>query len=280
MIQSPADVWPIALVTGAGGGMGKVCASRLADRYALALSEFREAPLAELVSALAEQGVTPAVSAAGDLGSPQVLGPLMSACAGRLKAVIHTAGHSPQTGEWRQILDINLVTTAKLLDAIEAQMEPGLVVVLIASMGRLVSPPPEGALGELLEMPLAPDFIDRMEPFLGDEEDRKKYVAYSLTKMWVAREVNRRAVTWGPRGARIMSISPGMIYTRMGTGAVAEAGADVLLENTPMQRWGTPADIANVAEFILSDKASFLTGSDILVDGGTGQIIQAMMGNA
>ncbi|HXD02196.1 MAG TPA: SDR family oxidoreductase [Novosphingobium sp.] len=277
MSNSPEQSWPVALVTGAGGGMGQVIAARLADRYALALSEFREEPLAQLVNMLAAQGVNPAATATGDLGSPQVLEPLMASCKGRLKAVVHTAGHSPQTGTWRQILDINLVTTAKLLDAIEAQMEPGLAVVLIASMGRLVSPPAEGALGEVLENPLAPDFLDRMEPFLGDEA-QKPYSAYSITKMWVAREVNRRAISWGPRGARIMSISPGMIYTRMGTSAVAEAGADVLLEQTPVRRWGTPMDIANVAEFILSDKASFLTGSDILVDGGTGQLIQALKG--
>jgi NAD(P)-dependent dehydrogenase (short-subunit alcohol dehydrogenase family) len=116
-----------------------------------------------------------------------------------------------------------------------------------------------------------------MEPFLGEEE-QKPYTAYSLSKLWVVREVSRRGIAWGPRGARIMSISPGMIYTRMGTSAVVEAGADVLLEQTPVRRWGTPMDIANVAEFILSDKASFLTGSDILVDGGTGQIIQALKG--
>jgi len=274
---SPEQAWPIALVTGAGGGMGQVIAARLADRYALALSEFREEPLAQLVSTLAAQGVTPAATATGDLGSPRVLEPLMTACKGRLKAVVHTAGHSPQTGTWRQILDINLVTTAKLLDAIEAQMERGLAVVLIASMGRLVSPPAEGALGAVLENPPAPDFLDRMEPFLGEEE-QKPYTAYALSKLWVAREVSRRSIGWGPRGARIMSISPGMIYTRMGTSAVVEAGADVLLEQTPLRRWGTPMDIANVAEFILSDKGSFLTGSDILVDGGTGQIIQALKG--
>jgi NAD(P)-dependent dehydrogenase (short-subunit alcohol dehydrogenase family) len=277
MSNSPEQTWPVALVTGAGGGMGQVIAARLADRYALALSEFREEPLAQLVNMLAAQGVNPAATATGDLGSPQVLEPLMASCKGRLKAVVHTAGHSPQTGTWRQILDINLVTTAKLLDAIEAQMEPGLAVVLIASMGRLVSPPAEGALGEVLENPLAPDFLDRMEPFLGEEE-QKPYTAYSLSKLWVVREVSRRGIAWGPRGARIMSISPGMIYTRMGTSAVVEAGADVLLEQTPVRRWGTPMDIANVAEFILSDKASFLTGSDILVDGGTGQIIQALKG--
>ena len=277
MSNSPEQTWPVALVTGAGGGMGQVIAARLADRYALALSEFREEPLAQLVNMLAAQGVNPAATATGDLGSPQVLEPLMASCKGRLKAVVHTAGHSPQTGTWRQILDINLVTTAKLLDAIEAQMEPGLAVVLIASMGRLVSPPAEGALGEVLENPLAPDFLDRMEPFLGEEE-QKPYTAYALSKLWVAREVSRRSIGWGPRGARIMSISPGMIYTRMGTSAVVEAGADVLLEQTPLRRWGTPMDIANVAEFILSDKGSFLTGSDILVDGGTGQIIQALKG--
>lgn len=274
MSNTTQDARPIALVTGAGGGMGKVCAQRLADRYALALSEFREEPLTGLVKVLAEQGVTPAATATGDLGSRQVLDPLMAACKGRLRAVVHTAGHSPQTGAWRQILDTNLVTTAKLLDAIEAQIEPGLVVVVIASMARLISPPIEGALAELLETPLAPDFVDRMQAFLGADPAQHSNLAYAISKWWVAREVNRRCHTWGPRGARIMSISPGMIHTPMGTEAVAVGGAEVLLDNTPMRRWGTPADIANVAEFILSDKASFLTGSDILVDGGTGQVIQ------
>lgn len=268
----------IAVVTGAGGGMGQVCASRLADRYALVLSEFREAPLSAIVQRLTSEGGEVIAAIPGDLGSTQVLEPLLAACGDRLGAVVHTAGHSPNTGDWRAILETNVVATARLLDALEPQVGPGLVVVLIASMARLNVPEPSAELLAVLEQPLAPDFAERMGALLPEEETARRGAAYCWSKWWVAREVQRRAPAWGPRGARIMSISPGMIHTPMGIAAVEDGQARVLLEGTPMRRWGTPADIANTVEFVLSDKATFLTGSDILVDGGMGAGIREMMG--
>jgi len=64
-----------------------------------------------------------------------------------------------------------------------------------------------------------------------------------------------------------MSISPGMNYTPMGRAESAHPQVHNLVENSPVGRWGTPADIANAVDFVLSDKAGFISGSDILVDG-------------
>jgi len=267
----------IALITGAAGGMGRVCAARLADHYALALSEFRDGPLQELAQALRDQGAEIATTQAGDLGSPQVLAPLLDACSGRLGAVIHTAGLSSSAPDWQTIIRTNLITTARLLDALEPQVAPGMVVILISSMARLAIDPPSGEMLAALEQPLAGDFLDRLEPLLSSDKDQNRGEAYCWSKWWVTREAQRRGQAWGPKGARVMSVSPGMIYTPMGREAVEVGGSERLLDATPLRRWGTTGDIANAVEFILSDKASFLTASDILVDGGMGAGIRDMV---
>jgi NAD(P)-dependent dehydrogenase (short-subunit alcohol dehydrogenase family) len=276
MIDAPTNRRPIAVITGAGGGMGRVCASRLADRYALVLCEFRKDALDQIARQLSDEGADVIAAVPGDLCSEAVLQSIVAACADRpLRAMVHTAGLSPDTGGWQDILKTNLVATARLLDAIEPLVGAGFVAALIASMARLaVSAPPEGLL-ELLEDPLAEDLVQRFAPLLGEDEALFGNPAYCWSKWWVAREAGRRALTWGPRGARIMSISPGMIYTPMGRVAAGHPEIRELVDNTPAGRWGTPADIANAVEFILSDKAGFITGSDILVDGGVSAYTQA-----
>jgi len=197
---------PIAIVTGAGGGMGRVCASRLADRYALVLSEFRKDALDQIAGQLTDDGAEVVAAVPGDLGSEAALQSIVAACADRplLAALVHTAGLSPSTGAWQDILGINLVATVRLLDALEPLVGPGFAAVLIASTARLlVSDAPEDVLA-LLEHPLANDFIQRMAPMPGEEAGRGG-AAYRWSKWWVGREAGRRALAWGPRGARIMS---------------------------------------------------------------------------
>lgn len=258
-----------AIITGAGGGMGKACARRLATRYTLVLNDNREDGLAAIAASLVQdEGAEIAARIAGDLNDPAVLDALIDAATGRLGAVIHTAGRSPMGADWRTILETNLIASARLLDALESQLGPGLVAVLIASNGRFMVPPPPPAMIEAFDHPLAHDFLERMAPLLGNEDYTVRSAAYCYSKWWVHREVQRRATRWAAKGARIMSISPGMIFTPMGRLEVEEGVAGFLREGTPIPRWGTPGDIADTADFILSDKAGFLTGSDILVDGG------------
>ncbi|HET9630228.1 MAG TPA: SDR family oxidoreductase [Novosphingobium sp.] len=268
---------PIAIITGAAGGMGRVCASRLADRYALVLSEYRADALDQLAGQLAGEGADIVATISGDLGQPESIEAIVAACGDRPAALVHTAGLSPAMARWQDIIATNLIATARLLHALDPLVGPGMASVLIASTARLVVPPAPEALLAVLEQPLASSFISDIGPLLGDDEAQLCNLAYCWSKWWVAREAGRRAQQWGPRGARIMSISPGMIYTPMARLETDDPQLMALVENTPVGRWGMPADIANTVDFILSDKAGFLTGSDILVDGGVGVFMQQHM---
>ena len=78
------------------------------------------------------------------------------------------------------------------------------------------------------------------------------------------------AVAWGMRGARICSISPGIIDTPQGRQEFEEQPAmATMIDLTPIKRWGQPEEICNVVAFLLSDEASFMTGCDVVVDGGS-----------
>ena len=83
------------------------------------------------------------------------------------------------------------------------------------------------------------------------------------------RMCQRRAATWGARGARILSLSPGLIATPMGALEFQNRPQKyTLLATTPIKREGTMLEIADAVEFLLSDRASFISGIDLLVDGG------------
>ena len=94
-------------------------------------------------------------------------------------------------------------------------------------------------------------------------------ISYTLSKRAVHTLCQSRSLEWGPRGCRIASISPGMILTPMGRSEMANtSGATALLDATPVGRAGMPMDIALAAQFLCSDAASFISGTDLLVDGG------------
>jgi NAD(P)-dependent dehydrogenase (short-subunit alcohol dehydrogenase family) len=93
--------------------------------------------------------------------------------------------------------------------------------------------------------------------------------AYGLAKRGVQRLVQRAAVAWGVRGGRINSVSPGMIDTPMGRQEFEQQPLmQVMLDMTPLGREGTADELADAVTFLLSDAATFVTGTDLLVDGG------------
>jgi NAD(P)-dependent dehydrogenase (short-subunit alcohol dehydrogenase family) len=127
---------------------------------------------------------------------------------------------------------------------------------------------------KVLAEPLAPGFMDAAEGLINQfggaaSPGGMGGISYSLSKAAVHRLCELRAQSWGPKGARIASISPGMIATPMGKSEIANtSGAQALLDVTPVGRVGTAMDIALAAQFLCSDAASFISGTDLLVDGG------------
>ncbi len=131
-----------------------------------------------------------------------------------------------------------------------------------------------------LEDPLRPSLLDDLEAIVG-KGAIDPGSSYGISKQGVIQLCQRVTPPWAKRGARINSISPGLIDTAMGKLEFAhQEMMAVMLQKTPVGRWGTAEEIAEVAAFLCSEKASFVTGIDILVDGGmTNLLLREMRGH-
>ena len=165
--------------------------------------------------------------------------------------------------DWRTIVRVDLVGTAHIVDAFASQAREGSAAVCFASSaGHQI--PDDPAVAAIIDDPLAPDLLDRLAEHVDDSG-----IGYAWAKRGVIRLVQREAANWGARGARICSVSPGIIETPMGTQELAQQPfMTVMLEHTPLGRPGRPEEVAAVAVFCASDAASYITGTALLVDGG------------
>jgi NAD(P)-dependent dehydrogenase (short-subunit alcohol dehydrogenase family) len=194
-------------------------------------------------------------------------------------SVIHTAGLSPALADWQAIMKVNLVASEMLMGALEPRLAPGSVVVPIASMaGHMFPPNPE--LDALLAQPLDDGFVQgigaALEGMSGGDDGVKRGISYSLSKRGVHLQTERWGIALGPRGVRVVSISPGVIHTPMGLAENEKTpGAADTMNAAVVGRIGTPMDIALAARFLCSEEATFITATDLKVDGGsTASIMQ------
>ena len=193
--------------------------------------------------------------------------------AGRPCSVIHTAGLSPSLADWQAIMKVNLVGTEMLMAALEPKLAASSAVVPIASMaGHMMPVIPD--LDALLVDPLNDGFIQgigaAVEAMGGGDEVGKRGVSYSLSKRGVHLLTERWGMKLGPKGVRVVSISPGVIHTPMGLSENEQTpGAADTMNAASIGRIGTPMDIAMAARFLCSDEAGFITACDLKVDGGS-----------
>jgi NAD(P)-dependent dehydrogenase (short-subunit alcohol dehydrogenase family) len=257
---------PLALVVGAGG-MGMAAARRLGERYRLLLTDIDDDRLQAKVRTLNEEGFD-ASGHACDITDVQSVASLAQRAAqtGPIRVIAHVAGLSPSMADWQTIMRVNLVGIHHVMDAFLPLASQGTAAILISSLAGH-SPEPEPEILKMLDSPLEPGFIEMLGDQVGDRMTTQ--LSYQLSKIAVIRLCKQRASAWGARGARIVSLSPGLIATPMGALEFERQPIKYdLLAKTPIKREGTMLEIADAIEFLASDRASFITGTDLLVDGG------------
>lgn len=254
----------VALVTGATGGMGSASARALAAAgyEELLLCDIDAGRLEAVAAPLRETGTSIDVLP-GSIADPAYPGQVVQALKGRrIAAVVHTAGIGPRGGTPAQILDINLAATIRLIDAIRDHMADGSAAVLIASNSAYFPLPQEAA--QAAGKPLRAGDVAALEAFCPDG-----VVAYPLSKYGVKKLVEQEARSFGERGARIVSISPGATDTAMVASERAHTpNLDDMLKAQPIPRIARPEEMASIAVFLCSTGASFITAADVLADGG------------
>lgn len=273
----------VGIATGAGRGMGLACAERLTGMVdTLLLVDRDETTVTAAAKELSATGggavVEPFVL---DITDAEGLARLAARVdeLGALRAVAHAAGISPTMADWRRIFAVDLVGTALLVESLRPLATAGTAIVCFASMAPLLGGlDADPAVAAILEDPLGEDFLDRIRDALGPTVEDTG-AAYAWAKHGVHRFVRREAVRLGPLGARICSVSPGVIDTPQGQQeAASHPTMDALVRQTPLGRTGRAEDVAAAVAFLLSAEAGFLSGIDLLVDGGVCAAVRGRSG--
>lgn len=188
---------------------------------------------------------------------------------GKISMLVNAAGVSPSQASIETILKVDLYGTAVLLEEVGKVIKPGGVGVTISSQSghRMPALTPE----EDEQLATTPTeqllSLDILQP----QNIRDTLHAYQMAKRCNVKRVMAEAVKWGERGAKVNSISPGIIVTPLALDEFNGPRGDFyknMFAKCPAGRPGTADEVANVAELMMSSKGAFITGSDFLIDGG------------
>jgi NAD(P)-dependent dehydrogenase (short-subunit alcohol dehydrogenase family) len=258
----------VVVVTGLGG-MGSAIAKRLGSGSTVVLADFNPDTLRAAADQMRADGyhVVDHLTDVSDETSVASLADTASGL-GRVEVLVHTAGLSPVQASAEAILRVDLLGSALLLDAFASAIADGGSGVVIASMAGSLQPIDPDLEHRLATTPTA-DLLGLPELRLAAAGDPA--TAYSLAKRANQLRVRAASVTWGRRKARVNSISPGVISTPMGVAELQGPFGEVMramVAGSASGRLGTPQDIAAAVEFLSGPHATFITGTDLLVDGG------------
>ena len=259
----------VVVVIGAGS-IGQACARRVSAGRRVLLADLNAANAEAAAKVLADAGFD-VRTATVDVSSRESVQALVgeATALGDVWGVIHAAGVSPSQASPATILAVDLHGTALVLEAFGKLIVKGGSGIVIASQSghRL------GALTAEENKALATTPVDDLLalPMLRPSVVKDSLHAYQLSKRGNALRVMAEAVRWGKRGARVNTISPGIIFTPLARDELSGprgAGYRRMIELSPAGRGGTPDEVGNVAALLMGPEGAFITGSDFLMDGG------------
>ncbi|MET0885207.1 MAG: SDR family oxidoreductase [Mycetocola sp.] len=269
----------VVVVVGVGG-MGEAIARDLGPGSLVLLADFSQAALDRVLTALQADGIE-VTGHLVDVSSHESVAELArdAAALGPITKVAWTAGLSPTQAPVSAILGVDLAGVAFGLEEFGKVIADGGAGVVIASMaGTITAEQLPAGVAQALQFAPSDELLAL--PFLVGNAVPDPGAAYGIAKRGNQLRVRSASLSWGARGARINSISPGVIATPMGEEELAgESGAMMraMISASGTGRIGTPNDILNAARFLLSEEASFVTGTDLLVDGG---VVAAVLSGA
>jgi NAD(P)-dependent dehydrogenase (short-subunit alcohol dehydrogenase family) len=259
----------VTVVIGAGQ-IGQAIARRVSSGKHVLLADLHKANADAAAEVLANAGFDVS-TATVDVSSRESVHALAETAAalGTVTGVIHAAGVSPSQARPEAILAVDLYGTALVLEEFGNIIASGGSAVVIASQSghRL------GALTAEQDAALATTPADELLslPMLQPDQVTDTLHAYQLAKRGNSLRVMAEAVRWGRRGARVNTISPGIIITPLArdelTGPRGE-GYRQMIDLSPARRAGTPDEVGTVGALLMGSAGAFITGSDFLMDGG------------
>ena len=191
-----------------------------------------------------------------------------AASLGDLKYFIDTAGASPNQASPEHILKLDMVGTGYALDAFGKVMAAGGAGLVISSQTGYMYPIPNEIELQILKTPTE-ELMDL--PFIQETAMQRSGIAYMIAKRVNHLQAQKAAATtWKERRARINTISPGVIVTPLAYDEFAAAGEGYqnMIDTSAAERTGTSDEIAEAGAFLLGEHAGFITGTDLLIDGG------------
>ncbi len=259
----------VIVVIGAGS-IGQAIARRVSAGKHVLLADLRQENADAAAKVLSEAGFEVSTATA-DVSSRQSVHALveMATALGSITGVIHAAGVSPTQAPPATILKVDLYGTALVLEEFGNVIACGGAGVVIASQSghRLPALTPEQ--NKVLATTPADELLAL--PMLQPDQVTDPLRAYQLSKRGNSLRVMAEAVRWGKRGARVNTISPGIIITPLANDELngpRGEGYRRMIELCPVGRAGTPDEVGTVGALLMGPDGAFITGSDFLMDGG------------
>lgn len=264
----------VVVVIGAGG-IGMAIARRQGFGRTVLLADFNEQLLEAAAQDLRNASYTVEARKV-DVASRESVRALADTAAelGNVLQVVNTAGLSPNMAPPDRVLAVDLYGSAVVFEEFRRVIAPGGAGLVISSMAGHMLPPLSDKQNRALAFTPADELLNL--PFLSGDALPDSMVAYIMAKRANHLRVQAEAIAWGEKGARVNSMSPGIIMTPLAQHELNSPIGDgyrAMVAASPAKRMAPPEEIAVAASFLLGSDAGFVTGSDLLIDGG---VIAAM----